>query len=311
MPLLRRKNVLAAKIEVTSGTAESLVAADAAFNVFDLAMTPNVAFTERPGNGSFSHMPAVRELMGGTCTFRTEIYGSGAGGVPGWASTFLPACGWVNSAGTFTPRSELPGSNCKTLTIGAYIDGVRHLMRGCSGTFTLNYETGKLASINWTFTGVWSSTSDVTILAPTYPTALPIRVANATFTIGSWSPCFQSLTIDAGNEVILRECATNTDGSGYGTAVITGRKVTGSINPEGETLATRPNYDDWIASTERAFSIAIQNATDKVTVAMPKFQIQNLQDGDRNGLLTHEISFQANRNAAAGNDELTIAFAAP
>lgn len=311
MPLLKKISLLAAKIETTSGTAESLTNAEAAFNVFDLNMQPTIAFTERQGNGSFSHMPAVRELMGGTCTFRTEIYGSGAGGVPGWASTFLPACGWVNSAGTFSPKSELPGSSVKTITLGAYINGKRHLMRGCSGTFTINYETGKLASINWTFTGVWSSTTDVAILAPTYPTALPIRVSNATFTIGTWSPCFQNLTIDAGNEVFLRECATNTDGSGYASAVITGRKVTGSINPEGELIATRPNYDDWIASTERAFSIAIQNATDKVTVAMPKFQIQNLQDGERNGVVTDEITFQANKSAAAGNDEMTIAFAAP
>ena len=68
---------------------------------------------------------------------------------------------------------------------------------------------------------------------------------------------------------------------------------------------------DLIGSTERAFSLAIQNATDKVTIAMPKFQITNLQDGDRNGVVTDEITFQANRSAAAGNDEMTIAFSVP
>ena len=104
MPLLKKLSVLAAKIETTSGTAESLTASDAAYNVFDLSMQPNIAMTERTGQGAFSQLPAVRELTGGTCSFRTEVYGSGAGGVPGWASTFLPACGWVNSAGTFSPR---------------------------------------------------------------------------------------------------------------------------------------------------------------------------------------------------------------
>lgn len=311
MPLLKKKHVLAAKIETTSGTAESLTSSEGAFNVFDLSMQPTVAFTERQGNGSFSQMPAIRELMGGTCTFKTEVYGDGAGGVPGWASTFLPACGWVNSTGTFSPKSEAPGTNVKTVTLGAYIDGKRHLMRGCAGTFSFNFESGKLASINWTFTGVWVSTSDVAILAPTYPTALPLRVANATFTIGSWSPCFQNMTIDAGNEVFLRECATNTDASGYAAAIITGRKVTGSFNPETSLIATRDNYGDWIASTERAFSLAIVNATDKMTVAMPKWQITNLQEGERNGVVTDEITFQANRSAAGGNDEMTIAFAAP
>ena len=64
MPLLRRKSVLAAKIESTSGTAESLSASDAAFNVFDLTMTPTIAMTPRPSQGSFSSLPAVPELYG-------------------------------------------------------------------------------------------------------------------------------------------------------------------------------------------------------------------------------------------------------
>jgi hypothetical protein len=35
MPFLKRKRVLAAKIEGTIGTAEVLAAADAAFNIYD------------------------------------------------------------------------------------------------------------------------------------------------------------------------------------------------------------------------------------------------------------------------------------
>jgi len=311
MPLLRRKSVLAAKIEATSGSAESLTASDAAFNVFDLTMTPTIAMTPRQSQSSFSSLPAVPELYGGTCTFRTEIYGSGAGGVPGWASTFLPACGWTNSAGTFSPKSETPGSNVKTLTIGAYIDGNRLLMRGCAGTFNITLESGKLASINWTFTGVFSGSSAVALLAPTYPTALPIRVANATFTIGSWSPCFQSMTIDAGNTVVLRECATNTDGSGYAAAIITDRSVTGTINPEMELDGTKDNYDIWTSMTEEALAFSIANSTDKFALAAPKLQRTNVAIGDRNGVVTDEITFQCNKSAAAGNDELTFTFSAP
>ena len=311
MPLLRRKSVLAAKIESTSGTAESLAAADAAFNVFDLTMTPTIAMTPRPSQGSFSSLPAVPELYGGTCTFRTEIYGTGAGGVPGWASTFLPACGWTAAGGVFTPKSEAPGSNVKTLTIGAYIDGNRMLMRGCAGTFSMTFETGKIAVINWTFTGVWAGQSAVALLAPTYPTALPLRVGNATFSIGAWSPCWQSLTIDAGNTVVLRECATNSDSSGYAAAIITDRLPTGTINPEAEADGTKDNYDIWTAMTEEALAFDLENATDKFAIAAPKLQRTNVAAGDRNGVLTDEITFQMNKSAAAGNDELSFTFSAP
>jgi len=311
MPLLRRKSVLAAKIESTSGTAEALTASDAAFNVFDLTMSPTIAMTPRPSQGSFSSLPAMPELYGGTCTFRTEIFGTGAGGVPGWASTFLPACGWTAAGGVFSPKSETPGSNVKTLTIGAFIDGNRMLMRGCAGTFSITFETGKIAVINWTFTGVFSGQSAVALLAPTYPTALPLRVGNATFTLGSWSPCFQSMTIDAGNTVALRECATNTDSSGYAAAIITNRLPTGSINPEAELDGTKDNYVIWTSTTEEALAFSIENATDKFAVAAPKLQRTNVQMGDRNGMLTDEITFQLNKSAAAGNDELTFTFSAP
>lgn len=312
MPLIRRKSVLAAKIESTSGTAESLAAADAAFNVFDLTISPTIAMTARPSQGSFSHLPAVPELRGATCTFRTEVYGSGSGGVPGWASTFLPACGWTDTAGTFSPKAEMAGANVKTITIGAYIDGNRMLLRGCAGTFTMTFETGKIASINWTFTGIWQGQSAVALLTPTYPTALPLRVANATFTFpGGYTPCWQQFTVDAGNTVILRECAQNTDASGYAAAAITDRLPTGTINPEAELDGTKDHYDLWTSMTEEAIAFSIQNATDKFALAIPKAQRMNVQLGERNGLVTDEITFQCNKNAAAGNDELTFTFSAP
>jgi hypothetical protein len=311
MPLIKRKHVLAAKIETTSGTAETLAGADAAFNVFDLTMQPTITMTPRMGNGSFSSMTAIRELSGGTCTFKTEVYGSGAGGVPGWASTFLPACGWSVSTATFSPKTEAPGTNVKTLTLGAYIDGKRKLMRGCAGTFKMIFETGKIAVIEWTFTGVWVDVTDVAILAPTYPTALPLRVGNATFTIGSWSPCFARLEVDAGNTVILRECATNSDNSGYAAAMITDRNVVGSIDPESTLVSEANPYGDWLSHTERALAFDLENTTDKFAINAPKFQITNVQEADRNGIVTDTISFQCNRSAAAGNDELTIVFSAP
>jgi len=311
MPLLRKKTLLAAKIEATSGTLETFTNAEAAFNVFDLEIQPTITFTPRQGNGSFSQMPAIAETYGATCTFKTELYGDGAGGVPGWASTFLPACGYVNTTGTFAPVSDDAGSNVKTISLAAYTDGVRKQMRACAGTWKLVAESGKLAAIEWTFTGVWAGFDDEAMLTPTYPTALPLRVANATFTLDSASPCFQTLEIDAGNEVMLRPCATNSDASGLAGAIITGRQVVGTIDPETVLVATKDWWGDWLISDEKAFSFALENATDKITFAMPKWQATNMQHGDREGVLIDTITYQANRSAAAGDDELTITFAAP
>jgi hypothetical protein len=309
MPLLKRKSVLGAQIETTSGTAETIDAADGAHNVYDLDMQPDIEYIERVNQGAFGTRRGQTGLQGGTCKFKTDVYGDDAGGVPGWASTFLPACGWVNSAGVFSPKSETPGSNVKTLTISGWVEGRRKLMVGCAGTFKMMFETGKPAYIEWEFKGVWTSVSDTTIIAPTYPSIVPIKVIGATFTLGSWAPCWAKLEIDAGNEVILRECQTAT--YGFAAALITNRMVKGTMDPESALVAAADPYGDMIAGTERALAFSIQDSNDKFALAAPKVQITNVSYADRKGMEVDQIAFACNRSAAAGNDELTITFSAP
>lgn len=308
MPLLRRVRVLAAKTETTVGTAISLSGTDGAFNVFDATIVPNIDSEQREGQGGFSHLASVPGLRQGTCTFKTELSGDGSGGVPGWASTFLPACGWVDSTGTFSPKSEAPGSNVKTLTIGLYENGLYKQLYGAMGTFKVTFTAGRIAMVEWTFTGIYSEPSDAAIIAPTYPTTAPFRFYAETLTLGSWTPTLEQLTLDAGNEVIAREDASKE--SGILSALVVGRRVTGSMNPEAVLVATANHVNKWLARTEEALTVELDNGTDRITFAAPKCQRTNVVEGDRNGNQTDEIEFQCNRSAAAGNDELTIAFAA-
>lgn len=310
MPLLRRVSVLAASIEATSGAVETLDATDAALNVYDVQFSQNISTEERPGQGAFSHSAQVPGLYAAQVSFKTEIAGDGAAGVPGWASTFLPACGWVNSGGTFSPKSEAPGSNVKTLTINFYVNGRRQQMRGCAGTFQIMLPTGRLGMIQWTFTGVSQATADASILAPTYPTVMPMRAVAESFTWGSWTPKVEMVTIDAGNEVILRENAAQSDGSGLAAGLVTARRPTIVINPEAELVATADPWGDFKARTERAFTYEIDNGTDRFVVAAPKAQVIAISEGDRGNMLIDDLTLQCNKSAAAGNDELTFQFAA-
>lgn len=310
MPLLQRVRVLAASIEATSGTAETLDATDAVFNAMNISIQPNIEFIERPGQSAFSPLPGVTGLRGGTCTFTTELFGDGAAGVPTWADTLLPCCGWVKSIATFSPKSEAPGSNVKTATIAVYENGLKKFLRGASGTFKIMLESGKPIRIEWTFTGAYQTEADATILAPTYPTIKPLKFSGATFTIGGATPaCMASIELDAGNTVVMRECPTASDGSGYAGGIITGRKVVGKMNPETVLIATNDVYGKWVGHTEEALSIAVTDGTDTVTIAAPKIQRTNKQEGDRNGVLIDDVDFQCNRSASAGDDELTINFA--
>jgi len=307
MPLLKRRRILAGKIETTIGTAETLTATEAAMNIRDVEVQSEIESIERPGQSAFSPLCSSRAGDTGRVTFTTDLTGDGAAGTPLWASTFLPACGFVVATGTFSPNSAAPGSATKTCTIGVYQDGLFKRLKGCQGTAVINLPAGRPASIDFDFMGVWDAPTDVALLTPTYPTVKPLRFVSSTLTLGGsgFTP-LSSITIDLGNDIAMREDATTA--SGYISALIGGRRITGSMNPEATLVGTEDYYGDWIALTEQALSLTLTDGTDTVTIAAPKLQFTNVQEGERDNLQTDDIEFQCNRSAAAGDDELTIDF---
>lgn len=309
MTLLKRKRVLAAKIESTSGTAESVTASDAAFNVYDVVTTQEVDMIQREAQGGFAMEAAIAEGRKGKVAFKIDASWDGTATEPSWADTFLPGCGWVKSGQVFTPRTEAPGSNVKTLTIAVYTDGVRKLLYGAAGTFKLVCPTGKVAYFEFEFSGIWGGVTDAAILAPTYPTDKGLRYASSTTTWNSVALCLENLTLDSGNVVTPRECATNE--SGYHAFLVTNRMVKVTGNPEAKTVATQDRWGKLLDSSEHALTWDLDGPTNsKITIAAPKAQILSINEGDRNGLVTDEIEWSCNRNGSNIDQEASITFTA-
>lgn len=307
MALLKRKTILAAKQETTQGTAVSLAAADGKFNAMDVDITLEVPPTERWGQGSLSKLPAVPGARKATIKFYVELVGSGTGGTdPDWASTFLPACGWIGTTSVYSPVSTV--ATCKTLTMGVYQDGLLKQIKGAMGTWNLDASPGKPAKVNFEFTGCYVAPTDVAAITPTYPVIIPPRWANSTVTIGSYAPApCANLKIEAGNTIYLREDPR--EASGYIAACITDRYVKGSVDPETSLVATKDLWGELLSGTEAAFSCSFGATTGNIiTIAAPKLQWVGHNAGDRDGVLTEEMAFQCNKSAAAGNDEFTITF---
>jgi hypothetical protein len=302
--LPRRRRVLAAKVEATAGTAESLTGSEAAFNVFNALIQPNTTNEPREGQGGFSPLASVPGARSGTCTFSTEI--TAAATVPSWASVFLPACAFIDTSNVFSPKSQPPGGSGlpKTLTMATYIHGVRKMLRGCMGNAVFRFVAGQKIIVDFTFTGIWVDPDDTAILTPTYPTVTPLRFANSGLTIGGYSPKIREMTLDFGNQVILREDAN--DPSGYCHAAVTGRNINGKLDPELTTVAAKDWHNEWLTMVEQALAISITSGTQLFEVDAPKLQFNNLQEENRNDITTEGVTFQCNRNAAAGDDELTL-----
>lgn len=317
MPMLMRRRVLAAKVESTIGTAEVLSATEAAMNIYNPKIQCTSEMEERLIQGSFGRLPSIFGAKVGVATFRTNLEWDGSATEPLWADTFFPACGWVKSGQVYTPRTEGPGSNVKTVTIGLYQhDGssgtVFKSIAGAMGTFVVTLPTGKLGYIDWTFTGIWQEPTNETMLAPTYPTVSSLKYNGGLAEWNNVNLCVESAKVDAGNTVIMRECPTT---DGYISAYITDRVPKVTVNPEASTIAAQDRWAAWLANTEYALELDVGGPTGTSSNAVlsfdaPKAQIINNQEGERKGLVTDEIEFQCNANGSTADQELSITFTA-
>ena len=307
MTLLRRRSVFAAKTETTIGTPIALGAADGVYNAIDFQITPNIGMTRREGQGGFNYYESVPEGMQGTCTITHHMTYDGTN-VPTWASVLLPACGFIDAAGVFSPVS---GGIPKTLTIGHYHDGKLRQLSGAMGNFVITCPTGQAAMIVFTFTGKYTTNeTDVTLIAPTYPTAPVLRFADGSVTWDAVTLCTSSVTVDAGNSVIMRECAESGNRTGYVSALITNRAPIITADPEALIVATQDRDAKWLEMTTAAFALTL-NATGSATVVIgaPAAQIENKQPGNRNDLITDDLTWLASAGSSV-DTELTITFTA-
>lgn len=319
MPLITRKRVLAVQQEAVIGTAEALTAPDGVYNVYDLSIQPEFTIHERQAQGSYSMLSHSIGRRAGVATFKTELWTGGATN-PTW-TTLLNACGFKETSLVWAPTTSTPliyntsvaitiAAGSSTLTIGVFEDGLFKSISGAMGDVKFLFKSGEPVVADWTFRGVWQAVVDAAIIAPTYPTDLSTAWKSTTATIGSVTiGCPDNLEISLNNDVFVRPCPTTTQG--VIAAHINGRKIGGQYEAESHTEAqTGPDdYDLFLAGTQEVFTVNCTNAAGKITFAMPKAQRTNVQEGDRSGIQQDTVTFNANKSAAAGDDELTITFA--
>ena len=319
MVMLKENRVLLAKLEAAVGTPIALSATDGVFCVYDVDINPSIDFLPRPQSGGMSQL--VGKTAGESCqlSFKLSAYGDGSGGVPLWASTFLPACGLVQkSAKIFTPSSKGIGvvgtvdstATPRSLTMAVHEDdgGLKKQLFGAAGNVRVIFAAGQMVTLEFTFTGVWTDVADnATMALPDYPAEIPLSTLGTTMTwSGATVPCWSTIALDMGNEVSLRPCATQA--KGFVSSIITNRKVAGTIDPESSQVATFDPYNEWTDGTTAALSIAVTDTVDNLTVVCPKVQIVSVAEADRNGMVTDNVGFQACANTDAGDDEISITF---
>lgn len=306
-PILARKRRFAFEIETTTGTYETLAAADGVTPIEADPTTPLITYgtevVNRENTETLSKKLQYFGAQSAGSVFRQFMYGSGSSGsLPHWTK-LLMACGFAESGGVFTPIT----GEVDTLSFLEYRPGYgTKYVVGAQGNAVFRGRRGEPMAIDWTFTGKRKAPDATTISAPTYDTTIPPRCAGGTLTLASTTYRIDEIEIDLGNVVILREDLT--DATGYRSAYITDRAPIVRLALESVAIATKDWYAAHLASTTTALAWTIgSTANNTFAWAMPKMQlVTDPNEGDRNGMLTNVLEFQMSENATTGDDEMSL-----
>lgn len=193
-----------------------------------------------------------------------------------------------------------------SVTLYLYRDGLLHKLTGARGTFSVQNTGGEYGLFTFTFTGDYVPATDAVMVTPTYETQKPTQVELAQLTVGNYTGfAAAEFTFDMANDVQIREDVNAAEA--YAGALIVGRAPVLTFNPEAVLEATHPVWGDLSAGTQKAFSAKVGKVKGNVVqFEAPNVQFTGVQYGDRNSILTYDITMNCARTS--GNDEIKLAF---
>ena len=167
---LTRKRLIQVKKESTYGTDSTPIGTDALL-VRNLEITPieaDVVSRDLIRN-YLGNSPQLLAQTRVSITFQVELAGSGTAGTAPRYGAILQACGLSETIVASTSVTYAPVSSAfSSATIYFNNDGIRHILTGCRGTFTLNAEVGQIPTIDFTMIGVYNAPTDTAAPSTTY-----------------------------------------------------------------------------------------------------------------------------------------------
>ena len=309
MALLTRKRVILIEAESSYGTDPTPAATDVVL-VRDLSITPQSSDVVnrdvvRP------YLGASQQLLANTrveCTFSVELAGSGTRGTAPRYGSALKACGFSETVSSGASVTYEPiSASFSSVTIHYNVDGVRHVVTGCRGTFAINAAVGEIPSIDFTFTGIYNAPTDVALPSVTYgnqATPLIFKNGNTTsFQLLSYAGALMNLTMDVGNSIVYRELVGGTK-----EVLLTDRAANGSVTIEAPLTGTKDYFaaaltDATLGNLTVTHGTAAGNI---VRVTSTKVDIGDIAYGEADGVTMLEIPYTLVPSSA--NDELSIVF---
>ena len=309
MALLTRKRVILIETESSYGTDPTPAATDVVL-VTDLSITPQSSDVVnrdvvRPYLGSSEQLLANTRVE---CTFSVELAGSGTAGTAPRYGSALKATGLSETVSSGTSVTYAPVSNSfSSVTIHYNVDGVRHKVTGCRGSFTISAEVGSIPTIDFTFTGIYNAPTDTALPTVTYGNqATPLIFKNGNtsgFQLLSYAGALQSLTMDLGVSTVYRELVGGTK-----EVIITDRASNGSVTIEAPTIAQKDYFTAALTDSTLGNLAFLHGTTagNKVQLTSSKVDIGDVNYGEMDGVAMLEIPYTLVPSSA--NNEFSLIY---
>jgi hypothetical protein len=310
MALLLRKRLILIETESSYGTDPTPTGADAVL-VRDLNITPQQSDVVnrdvvRP------YLGASEQLLANTrveCSFSVELAGSGAAGTAPQYGKALQACGLSETIVADTSVTYAPVSaSFSSVTIYYNIDGLRHKVTGCRGTFSINCTVGEIPTIDFTFTGVYVAPDDSALPSATYANqASPLIFKNgntSSFQLLSFAGALQAFSFDLGNNLVYRELVGGTK-----EVLLTDRAGTGSTTIEAVSIASKDYFAAALTDTSLGNLDFTHGSTagNIVDFASTRVDIGDVSYSDQDGIAMFNIPYTC-VPSTSGNDEFSLSY---
>jgi hypothetical protein len=315
--MLETKALILAKVETTYGTDANPTPANNAI----LTSKPSIELItedkERevvlPHYGKLASIPVGTGIK---ISFDVELKGSGTSTTPPTIGVLLRACGFTQTIGasnvTYNPNNV---QDIESLTIYFYNDGILYKALGCVGnSVKLSGKANEPTKLSFEFTGLFngiaSFASNASFPTPTFANEpIPPVLRNGLFYMDELGDngIIDSIEISITNTIAKRADVNSV----YGVRrySVTGREISGSFDPEVESLSSFNPWNAWDSASSLRVALTIGSVSgNMITFDLPNCQIEAPKLGAREGIQTYSISFKKRATLTAGLSEMSIIF---
>jgi hypothetical protein len=213
----------------------------------------------------------------------------------------------IGANALYTPNSDFGISTANTsATIYFARDGVRHILLGARGSFSLDLSAKQLPKLKFTFTGLLGTIGDAALPTVDYSSfQVPVTVSTANTTdlnlLGYNGAVLQTFNVDIANSVIHRQLV------GAESVLITDRKPEGNVSIEATLVAAK---DWWTIAKDGTYGTFCikhgQSAGNIVGVTGRNVQLTQPKYSDSDGVVMMDFGISFTPFGTSGNDEIRI-----